>query len=171
MKMLNTGSSLVAQWLRICLTMQGHGFEPWSGKIPRAAEQLSLCTTTTEPALEHVSHNYWAHMPQLLKPACLEPMLCDEKPLQREAHALQWRVAPAHRNWRKLRAATKTQRSQKKKKLNTYLSYMPQLLHIISLNENLCSQKNLHVKVDSNITHKSQKLETILKSLNGYMDK
>ena len=27
------------------------GFNPWSGKIPRAAEQLSLCTTTTEPAL------------------------------------------------------------------------------------------------------------------------
>ena len=28
----------------------GHGFKPWSGKIPRAAEQLSPCTTTTEPA-------------------------------------------------------------------------------------------------------------------------
>ena len=30
------------------------GFEPWSGKIPHSAEQLSLCTTTTEPAC----HNY-----------------------------------------------------------------------------------------------------------------
>ena len=30
---------------------RGHGFEPWSGKIPHATEQLSLCTTTTEPAL------------------------------------------------------------------------------------------------------------------------
>ena len=29
----------------------GHGFEPWSGKIPHAAEQLSACATTTEPAL------------------------------------------------------------------------------------------------------------------------
>ena len=29
----------------------GHGFEPWSGKIPRAAEQLSPCATTTEPVL------------------------------------------------------------------------------------------------------------------------
>ena len=27
------------------------GFEPWSGKIPHAAEQLSPCDTTTEPAL------------------------------------------------------------------------------------------------------------------------
>ena len=28
-----------------------HGFEPCSGKIPHAMEQLSLCATTTEPAL------------------------------------------------------------------------------------------------------------------------
>ena len=48
---LEPGPSLVAQWLRIHLQMQGHGFEPWSGKIPHAAEQLSLCITTTELAL------------------------------------------------------------------------------------------------------------------------
>ncbi|XP_073652962.1 RING finger protein 207 isoform X3 [Tursiops truncatus] len=30
---------------------RGHGFEPWSGKIPHATEQLSPCATTTEPAL------------------------------------------------------------------------------------------------------------------------
>ena len=29
-------------------------------KIPHAAEQLSLSATTTE----HVSHNYWVHVPQ-----------------------------------------------------------------------------------------------------------
>ena len=29
-------------------------FDPWSRKIPHAAEQLSPCTTTTEPAC----HNY-----------------------------------------------------------------------------------------------------------------
>ena len=29
----------------------GHRFEPWSRKIPHATEQLSLCATTTEPAL------------------------------------------------------------------------------------------------------------------------
>ena len=27
------------------------GFEPWSGKIPHAAEQLSPYATTTEPVL------------------------------------------------------------------------------------------------------------------------
>ena len=30
----------------------GHGFDPWSGKTPHAEEQLSLCTTTTEPGLQ-----------------------------------------------------------------------------------------------------------------------
>ena len=30
---------------------RGHGFDPWSGKIPHAAEQLSPSATTTEPAL------------------------------------------------------------------------------------------------------------------------
>ena len=45
---------------------RGHGFEPWSRKIPHAAEQLSPCATTTEPALyipratttEPTCHNY-----------------------------------------------------------------------------------------------------------------
>ena len=37
---------------------RGHGFEPWSGGIPRAAEQLGSCATTTEPArLEPVLRN------------------------------------------------------------------------------------------------------------------
>ena len=29
----------------------GHGFDPWSGKIPHATRQLSLCTVTTESSL------------------------------------------------------------------------------------------------------------------------
>ena len=29
--------------------------------------------------LEPVSHNYWAHMPQLLKPARLEPVLRNKR--------------------------------------------------------------------------------------------
>ena len=45
-----TGASLVVQWLRMHQCM-GHGFEPWSGKIPHATEKLSPCATTTEPAL------------------------------------------------------------------------------------------------------------------------
>ena len=30
-------------------------------------------------ALESVSHNYWAHVPQLLKPAHLEPVLPNKR--------------------------------------------------------------------------------------------
>ena len=56
------GASLVAQWLRICLPMQGTRARHWSGKISHAAEQLGLCATTTEPArLEPVLHNKRGH--------------------------------------------------------------------------------------------------------------
>ena len=46
-----SGTSLVVQWLRICLPVQGHGFSSRSGEMPQAAGQLSLCANTTEPAL------------------------------------------------------------------------------------------------------------------------
>ena len=36
-------------WESAC-QCRGHGFEPWSGKIPHAAEQLGPWATTTEPA-------------------------------------------------------------------------------------------------------------------------
>ena len=36
-------------WESAC-QCRGHGFEPWSGRIPHAAEQLGPCATATEPA-------------------------------------------------------------------------------------------------------------------------
>ena len=90
-KSTQCGTSLMAQWLRICLPAQWHGFDPWSGKIPHAMEQLSPLSTTTEPTLQSLQatttelthHNYWsphaleparcnycAYVLQLLKPAC-----------------------------------------------------------------------------------------------------
>ena len=42
-------ASLVAQWSKVCMPTQGHRFNPWSRKIPHAVEQLSPCTTTTDP--------------------------------------------------------------------------------------------------------------------------
>ena len=42
-------------WESAC-QCRGHGFEPWSGKIPHAAEQLAPWVTITEPAC----HNYWS---------------------------------------------------------------------------------------------------------------
>ena len=43
-------TSFVAQWIRISACQyREHGFNPWSGKILHAAEQLRPCTTTIEP--------------------------------------------------------------------------------------------------------------------------
>ena len=63
-----------------------------------------------------MSHNYWAHVPQLLKPTRLKPVLHNkEKPLQWEA-CTQWRVASARRNYRKAACSNEDlQHSQKKK--------------------------------------------------------
>ena len=47
----NPRPSLVAEWIRVFLPMQGPGFDLWSRKIPPAAEQPSPCTTTTELVL------------------------------------------------------------------------------------------------------------------------
>ena len=48
-------------WESAC-QCRGHGFEPWSGKIPHAAEHLGPWATTTEPArLEPVPHNKRGH--------------------------------------------------------------------------------------------------------------
>ena len=84
-------------WESAC-QCRGHGFEPWSGRIPHAAEQLGPWATTTEPA----------H---------LEPVLPNKKGRDSER--------PAHRDeeWPPLaatrespRTEAKTQHSQKKKK-------------------------------------------------------
>ena len=39
------------------------------------------CHRATKP----VCHNYWAHVPQLLKPMCLEPMLCNKRSHRNES--------------------------------------------------------------------------------------
>ena len=84
-------------WESAC-QCRGHGSEPWSGKIPHAAEQLGPWATITEPAR-------------------LEPVLRNKRGCDSER--------PAHRNeeWSPLaatrgspRTETKTQHSQKKKK-------------------------------------------------------
>ena len=45
------GTFLVAQWLRICLPMQGAQVQTLVWKIPHIVEQLSPCATTAEPVL------------------------------------------------------------------------------------------------------------------------
>ena len=57
-----------------------HGFDPWSGRIPQATEQLSSCPTTTEPVLlEPRNHNCPVHAPQLLKATCRDPVPCNKR--------------------------------------------------------------------------------------------
>ena len=69
-------ASLVAQWLRIRLPMQG----TWVRALVR---EDPTCHGATKPVrhnywacvLEPTSHNYWACLLHLLKPTCLEPVL------------------------------------------------------------------------------------------------
>ena len=82
------GISLVAQWLSICLPMQG----TWVRALVR---EYPTCHGATKPvrhhywacAVEPTSHNYWAHVPQLLKPARLEPTLRNKRSHRNEKPA------------------------------------------------------------------------------------
>ena len=98
-KNLGMRPSLVVQWLRILLSMQGT-------RVRALVQEDPTCHGATKP----VHHNYWACVLQLLKPAHLEPLLCNEKPPQWEARTPQQRVAPLLTATRESpRTATKTQ--------------------------------------------------------------
>ena len=78
----------------------GHGFDPRSGKIAHAAEQLSPCATTTE----------------LLHPSCgslcaLEPILHSKGSNGKPGHHNEQPLLATARE--SLRAATNTQGSQR----------------------------------------------------------
>ena len=68
-KILGHGTSLVAQWLRIRLPMQGT-------RVRALVQEDPTCRGASKPvhhnywacAVEPASHNYWAHVPQLLSP-------------------------------------------------------------------------------------------------------
>ena len=75
----NTGTSLVAQWLRICLPVQGT-------RVRALVQEDPTCHGAPKP----VRHNYWASVPQLLKPARLELV-----PRNKRSHRHE---KPEHRN-------------------------------------------------------------------------
>ena len=99
------GTSLVVQWLRICLPMQGT-------RVRSLVRQDPTCHGATKPmhhncwawALEPASHSYWDRMPQPLKPMCLEPVLRNKRSHRNEK--------PKHHR-ESPRTATKTQCSPK----------------------------------------------------------
>ena len=82
-KLRTSGASLVAQWLRVCLPMQ-------ETRVRLLVWEDPTCRGAAGP----VSHNYWA----CASGACA---LQQERLRWWEAHAPQWRVAPACRNYRK----------------------------------------------------------------------
>ena len=85
------GTCLVVRWLRICLPIQGTlGSIPRSGRF-HTAKQLNLCATASEPSV----------LP--------ETGLCNRRSHQWEAHGLQQRGAPSHRNWRKPKSSKAVQ--------------------------------------------------------------
>ena len=88
---LKCWASLVVQWLRIRLPMQGTWVQAlvWKDPTCRGATK-PVCHNYRACALELASHNYWAHVPQLLKPARLEPVLCNKRSHLKER--------PVHRN-------------------------------------------------------------------------
>ena len=103
LKYNRTGTSLVAQWLRICLPMQGT-------RVQALVQEDPTCRRATKP----VSHSYWACVPQLLKLVCLEPMLHNKRshPNEKPAHCNK-EQPPLTATRESPCAATKTQHSQK----------------------------------------------------------
>ena len=75
-----SGTSLVAQWLRIHLPMQGTRIRSlvWEDPTCRRATK-PMCHNYWACALEPASRKHWAHVLQLLKPVCLEPVLCNKR--------------------------------------------------------------------------------------------
>ena len=75
----------VAQRLRIHLPMQ-------ATQVRSLVQEDPICHGATKPmrhnywdcSLEPASHNYWARVPQLLKPACLEPVLRNRRSQRNE---------------------------------------------------------------------------------------
>ena len=79
-----------------------HRFDPWSGKIPYAVEQLSLCATTNAPVLES---------PGAAAPAaCVSQRLCSTT---RKANTRRLESSPRLLQLEKACTATKTRHSQK----------------------------------------------------------
>ena len=77
------GDSLVTQWLRIRLPMQGT-------QVRALVREDPTCHGANEPVPQLLSLRSRAHEPQLLKPACLEPVLCNKRSHRNEK--------PMHRN-------------------------------------------------------------------------
>ena len=82
-----SGASPVAQRLRIRLPMQGT-------QVRALVQEDPTCRGATKP----VRHNYWTHVPQLLKPMRLEPMLRNKRTAMRRLRTTRKSDPPTHLN-------------------------------------------------------------------------
>ena len=85
---------------------RGHRLNPWSWKILHAMGQLSPCSQLLSP------HSR-ACASQLLKPECLELVLCNKRSHYNEKPVYHQRIVPARQTRESHHAAMKTQHSQK----------------------------------------------------------
>ena len=81
-------TSLMVQWLRIHLSMQGT-------QVQSLIREDPICYGATEPV-----PNCWVHVVQLLKPECLEPVIHKRGHFNDKPTPPQWRVAPTRCNQR-----------------------------------------------------------------------
>ena len=82
----------MAQWWKSPVAGK-YGFHLWSGRIPHSGATKPVCNNCWDYALEPGNLDYWAHVPQLLKPSCPRAhALQQEKPPQWEACTPQRRV-------------------------------------------------------------------------------
>ena len=93
------------QWLRIRLPMQGTRVRAlvWEDPTCRGATKL-------------VCHNYWARVPQLLKPACLEPVLCNKRSHHNKKPRTATKSSPRSPQLEKVRAQQRRPNTAKKRK-------------------------------------------------------
>ena len=92
----DVSASLIMQWIRICLPMQG----PWVQSLVR---EYSSCLGAAKP----MCHNYWAHA-AATEARVTKPVLCKRRSQHREkTDRCKWSGAPALHTWRKPRCSSK----------------------------------------------------------------
>ena len=73
-------ASLVVQWPRICLPMQGTQVQSLVQEDPTCCRATKpMCHNYWACTLEPWNCNCWARVLQPLQPMCLEPMLCNKR--------------------------------------------------------------------------------------------
>ena len=101
---------------------RGHGFDPWSGMILPAAEQLGPCATTFDTTIPLVPQTPGAattEAQEFQSPCCTAArkattMRCPHTAARQWAAHCSWRVAPVHLNYRKTCTVMETQHSKQK---------------------------------------------------------